>query len=600
MSEKTPEQIAKELLAKAKGKANGKTPPPSVDRSEGAALLNDVESFLKRFIAYPSEHAPVAHVLWVAHAHLMPAWESTPRIAFLSPEPASGKTRSMEVSELLVPDPVAAVNVTPAYMFRKCGSDSGPPTILFDEIDTVFGAKAKEHEELRALLNSGHRRGARAGRCVVRGKIVETEEISSYAAVALAGLGWLPDTILSRSIIIRMRRRTADEQIVPYRRRIQAPVGEALRKRLAGWAATILDEATEARPQMPHGVEDRDADCWESLLAIADIAGGQWPKRARAAAVALVAVTRDVEPSLNIRLLSDLRTIYTKNYKLVAVAVPPGLATKMVLAELCKLEDAPWKSIKDKPISDNQLSRRLRQYEIKPKNLHPLGANECKGYHLADLKEVWRRYLPPPEKPVEAVEPVVSELFQQENTTASTVGAVVSDLEPSKQALENPQKSDVSTASTASTAFSGNGGDGPAGLSWREIERLAREVEDWAYAHRDEVDLTKASVVEAEIRRRLAGKVLPEAVEIELERVIAALFNAPPKPSEPESDDLSIPTFLRREPGARYNVIGQALPDSRCVVCHEVGTEPVMKIKRNRPREKPEPMHKKCAEERFK
>ena len=58
----------------------------------------------------------------------------------------------MEVSELLVPDPVAAVNVTPAYLFRKVGGEDGPPTILFDEIDTVFGAKAKEHEELRALV----------------------------------------------------------------------------------------------------------------------------------------------------------------------------------------------------------------------------------------------------------------------------------------------------------------------------------------------------------------------------------------------------------------------------------------------------------------
>ena len=177
MSEKTPEQIAEEALAKAKGKANGKTPPPHVGREQGAALLSDVSEFLKRFIVYPSEHAQVAHTLWIAHAHVMDAW-GTPRIAFLSPEPASGKTRSMEVSELLVPDPVAAVNVTPAYMFRKCGSEDGPPTILFDEIDTVFGAKAKEHEELRALLNSGHRRGATAGRCVVRGKIVETEEIS--------------------------------------------------------------------------------------------------------------------------------------------------------------------------------------------------------------------------------------------------------------------------------------------------------------------------------------------------------------------------------------------------------------------------------------
>jgi hypothetical protein len=180
------------------------------ERLSGAEILNDVRAFLSRFIAYPSEHAKIAHVLWVAHAHLMGAWESTPRIAFLSPEPGSGKTRAMEVTELLVPKPVCAVNVTPAYLFRKVGSEDGPPTILFDEIDTVFGPKARENEELRALLNSGHRRGAVAGRCVVRGKIVETEEIPSYAAVALAGLGWLPDTILSRSIIVRMRRRAPD------------------------------------------------------------------------------------------------------------------------------------------------------------------------------------------------------------------------------------------------------------------------------------------------------------------------------------------------------------------------------------------------------
>ena len=284
--------------------------PEKVDRSEGAALLEDVRCFLARFVIYPSEHAHVAHVLWIAHAHLMGAWESTPRLAFLSPEPASGKTRSMEVSELLVPDPVAAVNVTPAYLFRKVGGEDGPPTILFDEIDTVFGAKAKEHEELRALLNSGHRRGAVAGRCVVRGATVETEEISSYSAVALAGLGWLPDTILSRSIIVRMRRRAPEEKIEAFRRRVHAPIGEALRRRLAGWAATILDEATEARPEMPAGVDDRDADIWEPLLAVADIAGGDWPKRAREAAKALVAVAREVEPSLNIRLLADLRTVF--------------------------------------------------------------------------------------------------------------------------------------------------------------------------------------------------------------------------------------------------------------------------------------------------
>ncbi len=105
------------------------------------------------------------------------------------------------------------MNVTPAYLFRKVGSPDGCPTILYDEIDTVFGPKAKDNEEIRGLLNAGHRRGAVAGRCVVKGKTVETEEIPAYCAVALAGLGWLPDTLLSRCGIIRMQRRKPGEKV---------------------------------------------------------------------------------------------------------------------------------------------------------------------------------------------------------------------------------------------------------------------------------------------------------------------------------------------------------------------------------------------------
>jgi hypothetical protein len=258
----------------------------------GAELLIDVYNFTGRFVAYPSKHAHVAHVLWIAHAHLMEAWESTPRLAFLSPEPASGKTRALEITELLVPNPVEAVNVSPAYLFRKVGSEDGPPTILFDEVDTVFGPKAKENEEIRGLLNAGHRRGAVAGRCVVHGKTVTTEEISAYCAVALAGLGWLPDTILTRSVIIRMRRRAPGEMVTAFRRRAHAPEGHKIRDRLAAWARRVVGDMTAARPEMPTGVEDRDADIWEPLLAIADGVGGEWPKRARGAALALVGAAR--------------------------------------------------------------------------------------------------------------------------------------------------------------------------------------------------------------------------------------------------------------------------------------------------------------------
>src|SRR5215218_7694283 len=221
--------------------------------------LDEVEGFLRRFVAYPSEATRIAHTLWIAHTHFMDCWESTPRIAFLSPEPGSGKSRALEVTEPLAPRPVHAVNTTPAYLFRKVGDQAGLPTILYDEIDTVFGPKAKDNEEIRGLLNAGHRRGAVAGRCVFRGKTVETEEIPAYCAVALAGLGGLPDTILSRAVVVRMRRRAPGERVEAYRRRVHAPEGHLIRERLAAWARSVEASVTDAWPEMPEGIEDRDS-----------------------------------------------------------------------------------------------------------------------------------------------------------------------------------------------------------------------------------------------------------------------------------------------------------------------------------------------------
>src|SRR4051794_21437700 len=191
----------------------------ALDARHGERTLKEVHEFLGRFVSYPSEHSRVAHTLWTAHSHMMDIWDSTPRLAFLSAEPASGKTRALEITELLVPNPVPTVNVSPAYLFRKVGSEEGA-TILYDEIDTVFGPRAKDNEDIRGLLNAGHRRGATTGRCVMRGNVVTLEELPAYSAVALAGIGWLPDTILSRSVIIRMRRRHAGEKVEPFRRRI--------------------------------------------------------------------------------------------------------------------------------------------------------------------------------------------------------------------------------------------------------------------------------------------------------------------------------------------------------------------------------------------
>ena len=356
--------------------------------SGAATLFDDIHAFLGRFVAYPSEHAQVAHTLWIVHTHLMDEWESTPRIAFLSPEPGSGKTRALEVSALLVPNPVEAVNVTPAYLFRKVGDKDGRPTILYDEIDTVFGPRAKENEEIRGLINAGHRRGANAGRCVVRGKEIITEEIPAYCAVALAGLGGLPDTILSRCVIIRMRRRAPSERVEPYRHSVHSPEGYALRDRIARWALNVSRSGLlERAPDLPPEITDRNADVWESLIAIADAVGGVWPERARVAAVALVMLAREASPSLGVRLLSDLRKIFGQE---------EAKFTTTLLQALIDLPESPWADLKGKPLNDRGLSKRLEPYGIHPKNVR-IGDTVLRGYARADMHDAWARYLQPPE-----------------------------------------------------------------------------------------------------------------------------------------------------------------------------------------------------------
>ncbi|RAU99476.1 DUF3631 domain-containing protein [Mycolicibacter senuensis] len=363
--------------------------PDEDGQTAGSRLLDDLENFLARFVVYPSHHARVAHVLWIVHAWLMDHWESTPRIAFLSPEPGSGKSRALEVTEPLVPRPVHAVNTTPAYLFRKVSDEDGRPTILFDEIDTVFGPKAKDNEDIRGMLNAGHRKGATAGRCVMRGKVVETEELPAYCAVMLAGLDDLPDTIMSRSVVVRMRRRAPGEDVEPWRPRVNHPEAHALRDGLTAWCTS---PAVAARlsgdfwPELPDSVTDRDADVWEALLAVADLAGGDWPQRARGAAVALVAASKQKVPSVGVLLLRDIRQAFTD-------LGADQLTTEQLLSELNRMDESPWSTIRrGEPLDSRGLSQRLSKYGIGSK-LHA-GERGLRGYTTSQFVDAWSRYLP--------------------------------------------------------------------------------------------------------------------------------------------------------------------------------------------------------------
>ena len=354
-------------------------------RPDGAELLARVEAYLTRFVAYPSEHARTAVTLWAAHTHLVGCFDSTPRLALLSPEKQSGKTRTLEILELLCIGAEILNDASAPYLYRRI--EAGAVTVLLDEADAIWkrGKSEDSAEALRSIVNSGHRKRGTVGRVEMVGKKGELVRYRVYAPVALAGIGdCLPDTILDRAVIVRMRRRAPDEQIEQYRERTCRADGEKLREELAAWAVDAADRIGDPWPTMPAGVHDRPADVWEPLLAVADVVGGAWPKRARAACVAFVTGARADVASLGSRLLADVRTVF-------------GDRDRMWSAELCErlaaMEEAPWGDMYGKPIDPRRLSRMLGQYDgIKPRDVR-IGDRVARGYQREDLADAWHRYL---------------------------------------------------------------------------------------------------------------------------------------------------------------------------------------------------------------
>lgn len=346
---------------------------------DGCAVLDAVAHFLARFIAHPSDHARYAHALWLAHTWRMDEWDSTPRIAFMSPEKGSGKTRSLEVSEYLVPRAVRVSQATPGYVLAKVSEDP-PPTLFYDEIDTVYGQNARGNEDLRAILNAGHRRGAAAGRGVWSADGLTSQDYRAYCAVALAGLGKLPDTVADRAVTIAMKKRKHTERVEPWRERLHGPEAKELGECLGSW----MKEADFCWPEeMP--VQDRVADVWEALVMVADAAGGHWPTTARMAAVALSS-SQEGNSSHGVVLLRDLQVVFSGKAK---------MTTQEILTRLCTLPESRWNHFHGtgSAMTDRDLSRLLRPYGIGSKDVW-VGGRSVKGYTADGLQDAWERYVP--------------------------------------------------------------------------------------------------------------------------------------------------------------------------------------------------------------
>ena len=355
-------------------------PEPWTHTVDGAALLNGIVCDLCRYMVMPRQAAEVV-ALWTVHTHVFDYFQHTPRLHVTAPEKGCGKSTLLDVLAFLVPKAIKTENLSTAVLFRAV--DKYQPTLLIDEVDTFL----RDNEELRGCLNAGHAKGGKHLRCV--GDNHDLKAFRTFAPAALAGIGKISPILADRSIQIILQKRRSDEPVENFR----ADRAQHLRDRASQIARWVHDHEIELRaaePELPGGVLNRLADNWRPLVAIADIAGGDWPDRARKALGAMSHRDDDEGESIRVQLLADIRMTFeaTGNNRITSEAL---------VTWLHDMEDRPWPDYgrAHKPITKTQVARLLKSFGIAPNTIRD-GDKPLKGYKRGQFADAFSRYLPNP------------------------------------------------------------------------------------------------------------------------------------------------------------------------------------------------------------
>ena len=345
--------------------------PDSVDTAE---LLAGIEAKFRRYVVVPDSIA-VATALWVAFTYLVEIAVYAPKLLFTFPERDAGKSTALHVLRWMVQRPYLAVEATGAAAYRI--ADRLRCTFLLDEADTLFGrSTVLAHIVNESWTNSG----AKIPRVGPRGEVMEFD-VYGTQAISMKGLN-MSDTTLSRCIICMIWPKLPSEVVDDFNKRDDEEF-VTLRRKLLRWS---VDNAVTLQAATPEGqFNNRIRNNWQLLWAIADLAGGEWPKRARAAALELE--TERDEPSEGLRLLAAIHDIF-------------GTREAMTSADICAAlvvdTSGEWANFRDKgPISQTQLAVLLKAYRIRTEKVSPAGIR-LNGYFRAQFKNAFARLLQKP------------------------------------------------------------------------------------------------------------------------------------------------------------------------------------------------------------
>lgn len=365
--------------------ASGRSPvveddAPWPDPVNTADLLDALTDCVRRHVVLTSEAHAHAIALWTLHAWCADHTPVLPLLTLSSPTKRCGKSTALGVIGNLTPRALTTSNISPAALFRSV--EKWRPTLLIDEADTTL----PNNDALRGLLNAGHTRGATLViRCV--GDDLEPTTFSVWGPKVLAMIGRPADTVLDRSVLVELRRKTTADRIEARRVHTEGATLAPLRQQCRRWADDHGAMLASADPTMPAGLNDRAADNWRGMVAIADHAGPEWTGKAFTAALALSGLAETGDESIGVQLLTDLRDVWP--------ADTDWWPTTELLAALQNLDERPWRTFgrDGKGLNAHRLGKMLREFKIQSRDARTRESGKvAKGYLRAPIEDAALRY----------------------------------------------------------------------------------------------------------------------------------------------------------------------------------------------------------------
>ncbi len=386
----TPAELFEQMKAAPVWTPPVTAPKPSMTLRDAARLtaelLRQCRAWIRRYIIVTDEQA-IIMAAWTLHTYVFDAAETTPYIHITAPERACGKSRLMEALEALAAAPVRSGGMTAAALVRTI--EAKKPTIFLDEMDAQLGGDKEYAEAIRGILNEGFRKGGVFYKCV--GKDFDLKGFNVYCPKCFAGIGQLPDTVSSRSIVIEMRRKLPGEAVEPFRQRAVKIAAMPIKTELEAWTARrAADLLQTIEPAPIASLSDRQNDIAEPLLCIAQLAGDGWLQKLTEALQTVFKGAGAEDGSIGATLLADIRAVFDGG---TADQIP----SKTMAEHLCEIEGRPWAEWSHgKGLTANNLARQLKNFKIYPVKIR-LGLETAQGYRRGDFEDVWSRYcaLPP-------------------------------------------------------------------------------------------------------------------------------------------------------------------------------------------------------------